>query len=179
VTIGFVPIPFGARNLKVFPLNGEVPGAGISLPYLRTLSFSETESYVDLRGDDALKFIHGVGPTVAWDIEAGGVCLEAVKALFGGSITETGTSPNGQKIFSKGIYDIRPYVIIEGQAISDTGGDFHVKMYRARATSELTGKMADSAFWITAFKGTGLGRASDGKLYDFIQNETATAGVLG
>ena len=173
MTIGFVPIPFGARNVKIYPLAGEAVGTGVNLPYLRTLSFSETESYVDLRGDDALKFVHGVGPTVSWDIEAGGVCLEAVKALFGGTITETTANSIGTKVYAKKIDDIRPYVTLEGQAISDTGGDFHVKIYRARATGEFTGKMADSAFWMSATKGMGLGRLTDGKLYDFIQNDTA------
>lgn len=175
MTISFIPLPFGARDLRVYPLNGETIGAGVDFPNQRTLSFTETESFQDLRGDDALIAVHGTGPEVQWEIEQGGVSLEAVKVMFGGEIVETGTSPNGIKTFHKARTDVRPYFRIEGQAISDSGGDFHIVIYRARATGDLTGKMDDSAFWMTNVKGRGLGRGSDFALYDFIQNETATS----
>lgn len=178
MTISFIPLPFGARDLRVYPLNGEIIGAGVDFPNQRTLSFTETESFQDLRGDDALIAVHGTGPEVQWEIEQGGISLEAVKVMFGGTIVETGTSPNGIKTFHKSRTDVRPYFRIEGQAISDSGGDFHIVIYRARATGDLTGKMDDSAFWMTNVKGRGLGRASDFALYDFLQNETAT-GITG
>lgn len=175
MTIGFIPLPFGARDLKVYPLNGEIIGSGVDLPNARTLSFTEAESFQDLRGDDALVAVHGVGPEVQWEIEGGGCCLEIIKTIFAGTITETGTSPNGIKIYHKARTDVRPYFRIEGQAVSDSGGDFHVVIYRARATGDLTGKLNDSAFFLTNVKGRGLGRLSDNALYDFVQNETQTA----
>ena len=175
MTISFMPLPFGARDLRVYPLSGETVGAGVDFPNQRTLSFTENESFQDLRGDDGLVAVHGDGPEVTWELEQGGLSLEAVKVMFGGSIVETGTSPNGIKTFHKLRTDVRPYFRIEGQAISDSGGDLHIIIYRARATGDLTGKMADSTFWMTGIKGRGLARASDFALYDFIQNETATA----
>lgn len=175
MTIGFTPLPFGARDLAVFPLSGEVIGAGVDLPNQQTLSFTESETFADLRGDDALVATHGTGPEVQWEIDAGGLCFEAVKVMNAGSITETGTSPNGVKTYHKMRTDVRPYFRIEGQAISDSGGDLHIVIYRARLTGDITGKMSDSAFWMTGLKGRGLGRQSDFALYDFVQNETQTA----
>jgi hypothetical protein len=177
MTIGFIPLPFGARDLKVYPLTGslgETVGAGVDLPNVRTLSFSEVEQFQELRGDDALIAVHGIGPEVQFEIEGGGCSFEVIKTVLNGTIMETGTSPNGIKTFHKVRTDVRPYFRIEGQAISDSGGDMHIIIYRARITSDVNGKMTDSAFWVTNMKGRGLARASDLYLYDFVQNETAT-----
>lgn len=175
MTIGFIPLPFGCRDIKVYPLTGETPGAGVDVPNARTLSFTETETFEELRGDDALLYVHGIGPTCNWEMEGGGCSLEMVKTIFGGTIVETGSSPNGIKTFTKAGTDIRPYFRMEGYAISDSGGDFHVIFFRARATGELNGKITDSAFWLTNVKGQALPRISDKSLYEFVQNETATA----
>lgn len=175
MTIGFIPLPFGLRDVRLYPLTGETPGSGVDLPNSRTFSFAEAESFQDLRGDDNLVAVHGVGPVVNWELEQGGVSFEAVKTMYGGTITESGSTPNGIKSYAKGGNDSRPYFQVEGQAISDSGGDFHVLLYRCRATGELAGRMQDSAFWLTNSKGQALPRTSDKALYKFTQNETAVA----
>lgn len=171
-----IPLPFGLRDVKVRPVTGatDTAGTSVDLPNSRTFSFSEAESFEELRGDDGLVAIKGTGPSVDWSLEGGGISLEAVKTLYGGTITETGTTPAIKKTFAKVGTDIRPYFQVEGQAISDSGGDFHVLLYKCRATGELSGEMADGAFWLTGASGRALPNAA-GKLYDFIQNETALA----
>jgi hypothetical protein len=175
VALDILALPFGLRDVKIFPLTGEVAGPGIDFPNARTLSYSETEDFEELRGDDGLQAIHGNGATMDWDLEGGGLPLEAVRALYGGTITETGTTPNQVKTYSKADTDARPYVKIIGQAYSDSGGDVHGVLYRAKATGELSGEMADGSFWMTGASGRALPRASDRKVYDFVQHETATA----
>jgi hypothetical protein len=119
------PLPFGLRDVKIRPFapGTEVAGAAVDLPNARTFSFSEAEDFQELRGDDGLVAVHGQGAAVDWSLESGGVPFEAVKAMFGGTITETGVTPSQIKTFSKGGHDIRPYFQVEGQAISDSGGD--------------------------------------------------------
>lgn len=173
--IGFYPLPFGLRDVKVRPLTGEVAGTSVDLPNARTFSFSEAEDFEELRGDDGLQAMRGKGSAVDWQLEGGGISLEAVKTMYAGTITETGTTPNQIKTFRKLATDSRPYFQVEGQAISDSGGDFHVVLYRCRCTGELSGEMGDGAFWLTGASGRALGRASDQRLYDFVQNESATA----
>lgn len=173
--IGFQPQPYGLRDVKVRSLTGETAGASVDLPVARTLSFTETEDFADLRGDDGLAATHGSGATVTWSLEEGGVSFEAVKIMYGGTIIETGTTPNQVKTLRKLGTDQRPYFQFEGQAISDSGGDFHALIYRAKATDDLTGELTDSDFWLTGAGGRGLPRASDQRLWDWVQNETATA----
>lgn len=170
-----VPLPFGLRDVKLRPLTGEVAGVGVDLPNARTFSFSEAEDFEELRGDDGVAAVRGLGSSVDWELEGGGISFEAVKTMYGGTITETGMTPNIIKKFSKKDTDARPYFQVEGQAISDSGGDFHVLLHKCRSTGELSGEMADGAFWLTGASGRAIGRASDRLIYELTQNETATA----
>lgn len=167
-------LPFGLRDVKIRPLTGDVAGAAVDLPNSRTFSFSEAEDFEELRGDDGLVAVHGTGPAVDWSLESGGVSFEAVKAMYGGTITESGVAPNIKRVYSKKGTDQRPYFQVEGQAISDSGGDFHVVLYKCRCTGELSGEMADGSFWLTGASGRALPAAS-GALYDFVSNQTPTA----
>jgi len=173
-------LPFGLRDVRLTPLgaNGATPGTPVDLPVSRTLSFSEAEDFEDLRGDDSLVASHGSGPRVEWSLEAGGISLEAYAVMAGGTVTSTGTTPAIKKTYSKAATDARPYFKIEGQSINDNGGDFHCLIYRAKADGSLEGEQSDGSFWISSASGKGypsLEATPIGKVYDFIQNETAVA----
>lgn len=177
----FNPLPFGLRDLQVFALSGlnnEVWGAGVPMPNNQKLTFQETEAFVELRGNDAAQAEHGRGPTVVWDLTAGGLSLDAAKVVIGGTITETGVWSNGTgtgvRTFTKKGNQQRPYFRLEGQAISDSGGDVHAVIYRAKVNSTFGGTFDEANFWITGAKGIGLPRVSDSNLYDWVQNEQAT-----
>lgn len=173
-------LPFGLRDVRLTPLgaNGATPGTAVDLPVSRTLSFSEDEDFEDLRGDDTLVASHGSGPTVSWDLEAGGISLEAYAVMAGGAVVSSGTTPAMKKVYTKLITDGRPYFKIEGQSINDNGGDFHCVIYRAKATESLEGEMSDGSFWLTSASGKGYGSLEAvpiGKVYEFTHNETAIA----
>ncbi len=168
-----IPLPFGLRDVKLRPLTAETPGTSVDLPNARTFSFSEAEDFEELRGDDGVAAVRGLGAGVDWELENGGISFEAVKIMYGGNIAESGTTPAIKKTFTKLETDSRPYFLFECLAISDSGGDFHVLLYRCRCTGELSGEMADGSFWLTGASGRAIGRTSDRKIYDFIQNETA------
>lgn len=171
------PLPFGLRDVKIAPFAAgtETPGTAVDLPNSRTFSFSEAEDFEELRGDDGLVAVHGMGPAIDWELESGGVPFEAVAAMFGGTVTETGVTPNQRKTYGKTRTDQRPYFQVEGQAISDSGGDFHVVLYKCRATGEFSGELSDGSFWLTGTSGRAMPRESDGNLYQLVQNETETA----
>jgi hypothetical protein len=163
--------------VKVTPLgaDGATPGTSVDLPVSQTLSFSETEEFEELRGDDTVAASHGSGPSVEWTLESGGISLAAYAVMAGGLLTSTGTTPAQVNTYVKKTTDARPYFKIEGQAISDNGGDFHCIIYRAKADSSLEGELADGSFWVTSASGKGYGSletANLDKVYSFIQNET-------
>lgn len=169
-------LPFGLRDVKVAVLDAAGdPGALVDLPNARTFSFSEAEDFEELRGDDGVVAVHGLGASVDWELEGGGISFEAVVAMYGGTIEETGVTPNLVKSFHKAETDQRPYFFVEGQAISDAGGDFHCVLYKCRATGELSGELSDGSFWLTGASGRAIGRVSDRRVYTFTMNETAAA----
>lgn len=174
-------LPFGLRDLKLKPYTDETClalGAAVDLPNARTLSFAETEDFTELRGDDSLIASHGGGPFVKWELEGGGVSIEAVKVMYGGTIGESGVTPNQIKTLTKLSTDQRPSFRIEGQSISDSGGDLHCVIYRCKATDDLNGEFADGQFFLTGASGVGMKAlevANINKVWAWVQNETATA----
>lgn len=177
-----ISLPFGLRDIKLTPYTDAtatvLAGASVDLPYARTLTFAEVEEFEDLRGDDSLVASHGSGPNVEWELEGGGVSLEAVAVMYGGAVSTTGVTPNQIKTLRKLRTDVRPYFRIEGQSISDSGGDLHIVIYRAKATDNLTGELADGQFFLTGASGKGFYNLVSGqtdRVWDFVQNETAVA----
>ena len=176
-------LPYGLRDVKLTQYtdaSGSVLGStAVDLPNSRTLSFSETEEFEELRGDDRVVTTRGRGAIVEWEVESGGLSLDVWKVMSGGKIIESGTTPNIKRIYRKCGRDSRPWFYTEGQAISDSGGDIHGILYRCRVTEELEGEFADGEFFLTSGSGQALPLLEDGEgddiLYDLVHNQTAVA----
>jgi hypothetical protein len=168
-------LPFGLRDVKLFPMNQDGSyGTGVDLPASRSFEFQEAEDFEELRGDDIVITSRGSGPNVEWSLESGGISLEALKILIGGTITQSGVTPNVKKTFAKNGTDARPYFKVEGQVISDSGGDIHCTVYRCRVDGNVGGTFEDGSFFLTGADGKGFADSTD-KLYKFEHNETAAA----
>lgn len=178
-------LPFGLRDVKLIPYTDltatVLEETMVDLPYGRTLSFTEAEDFEELRGDDQLVTSHGSGATVEWELESGGISLEAWSVMSGGEVTTSGVAPALTKTFRKRVTDQKPWFMIIGQSISDSGGDLHCIIYRARITDNLEGSFEDQSFFLTAGSGQGFGswRTSPvdeyGVVYDFVQHAEITA----
>lgn len=167
-------LPFGLRDVKLTPIVDGVLGTAVDLPNSRTFSFEEAEDFEELRGDDKVRATRGKGPSVSWELEAGGISLEALVVIGGGTVVVTGTGATEVKTYSKKVTDSRPEFQVEGQALSESGGDFHALLYRCKVNGNISGELGDGAFWLTGASGIAMGDASD-NLYDLIHNATVTA----
>jgi hypothetical protein len=176
-------LPFGIREVWVQPLNDDgtaTAGVEVRLPYGRTFSWAEAEEFEDLRGDDELVASHGAGPNVEWEIESGGLNMDAAKVIGGGTVTVSGVTPNQIRRWRKLKTDARPYFRVRGKSVSDSGGNVFAAVFRAKSTDNLEGEFADSSFFLTGVSGTGYGNnivgANFGVVYDFYHYEnSATA----
>ena len=183
-TLTDTSLPYGMRDVKLTPYTdaaGSVLGAAsIDLPNMQTLSFSETEEFQELRGDDKVVTTRGKGSQVEWSLEAGGYNAKVWALMTGGSVDETGTTPARSVTLRKRSTQARPFFKAEGRAISDSGGDIHMVIYRCRCNASIEGNFADGEFFITNASGIGLplldesGNEDGDFLYDIVQNETAT-----
>lgn len=173
-TLATTALPYGMRDIKLYPLTGETPAAtGIDLPNARTLSFAEAEDFEELRGDDGVVAVHGKGPSVNWSMQAGGINFEAMSAMYGGTITTTGTGSTEVKEWVKKGKDSRGYFQAKGQAISDSGGDVVVTLFKCRCTGDFSGEMGDGAFWLSGASGRAIPLQGTDDLYKFEQRATS------
>lgn len=177
-----IALPYGIRDIKLTAFTDATAtvrvGTSVDLPYAQTMKFSETEDFVELRGDDGLITTRGKGPQGDWELGAGGLSPAAVALLTGATLSTSGVTPNRIVKIRKSITQVRPFFYVEGQSISDSGGDVHAILFRCRLSASLDGEFSDGTFYITSAKGTMLGSfeaATLGALYDFVQNETAVA----
>lgn len=164
-------LPYGLRDVKVWPAGGAIDD-GIDLPNAQTFSFEESEEFTELRGDDKVVATRGQGPGVAWELGSGGIDLEAYAIINGGEVVVTGVTPNVKRTYTKKVTDARPEFKVEGQAISESGGDFHAVLPRCKASEGIKGELTDGEFWVTEASGIALGDDDD-TLYEFVENETA------
>lgn len=173
-------LPYGLRDVKITPYTDAgttTLGTPVDLPNARTFSFSEAEEFTELRGDDKIVTTRGQGPSVDWDLEAGGLSFDALKALAGGNVVESGVTPNTVRTFTKKATDSRPFFQVEGQVISDSGGDLHCILPRCRVTGNIEGEFSDGNFFLSKGSGAALPSLVTGEedtLYQFVQNESAT-----
>jgi hypothetical protein len=184
MTLPSPALPYGLRDVQLveYPtLAATTFGTTlVDLPNAQTFSFSETEEYTELRGDDVLVASHGQGPQLECNLESGGISMAAYEVLNGGISITSGVTPNITKRYRKLTTDQRPYFAVIGKAISDSGGDLHAIVYRARVTGDLGGEFADGEFFIPGADITGFGCNVPGlvgtlqvrnALYDFVQHE--------
>lgn len=169
-------MPYGLRDVKVATLDSAgVKGTLVDLPNAQTFEFQEATSTQTLRGDDAVKANRTTVDAVEWTLEAGGINFEAMKVMAGGIITTTGVTPAVKKVWTRTEGDSYPDFFAEGQAMSESGGDHHTVVYRAKA-NQISGTHQDQEFWVSHAEGTGIGSlaaASLGKVWDMVANETA------
>lgn len=171
-------LPYGIRDVKLTKYTdgsgSTLDSVSVDLPNMQTLSFSETEEFSEMRGDDRIVATRGQGAQVEWELEAGGISMAAWAILTGGSVTLTGVTPNRVTTLRKKGTDTRPYFRVDGQSISDSGGDVTARLYRCKVNDSIEGEFADGEFFVTSASGLGLPLlgALD-LLYEFIQNETA------
>lgn len=174
-------LPYGIRDCKLTPYldsSGTVLGeVSYDLPNMQTFSFSEAEEFEDLRGDDRTVTTRGKGSTVEWEVESGGISMRAWSVFTGGQLIETGVSPNRKVTLRKRGTDARPYFRVDGQSISDSGGDVRALVYRCRCNDSIEGEFGDGEFFITSVSGVGLPLMDEANdlLYDFVQNESKTS----
>lgn len=175
MTMPAYALPYGLRDVKVRSISSSgTVGTSVDLPASRTFTFTDTADFETLRGDDVDIASHENGAKVNWDLEHGGISLEAYAIFAGGVVTSSGTGATAVKTYSKTSSHSRPYFQVEGQALNDNGGDLHGVIYKAKATGDIEGSFEEGAFRVTSLSGESYADGT-GKVYDFVQNASVTA----
>lgn len=171
-------LPYGLRDIKVATLTSAgVKGTLVDLPAAQTLEFTETTSEQELRGDDVIKAKRVSVESVEWTLDAGGINFAAMSIMAGGTISSSGTTPSVVSKWRRLEGESYPDFYMEGQALSESGGDHHTVIHRAKA-NQISGSHQDQEFWVSHAEGIGIGTltaANVGAVWDMVANETTTA----
>lgn len=169
-------LPYGLRDIKVATLDSAgVKGAIVDLPNAQTLEFTEETASQVLRGDDAVAAQRTTIDSVNWTLDSGGISFEAYTIIASGAIASTGVTPNVKKTWTRLGTDAYPDFYLEGQSMSESGGDHHLVFYRAKAT-QISGTHQDQEFWVSHAEGNAIPTltvADIGKVWAMVANETA------
>lgn len=147
------------------------------LPIMRTLAFSEAEAFDTLDGDDkAAVAIQGKGATVDGSIEAGGLDMMCWSIFTGGQLIEVGLEPNLKRVVRKRGSDERPYWRVEGQVISNGGGDNVARIFRCKANGKIQSDFKYGTFTCPQidFMGTPMPSDDSDYLYEIEFNQQKT-----
>lgn len=168
---GYGDKPFGLRNVVLVSADGS---SHVSLPAAQTLTFGERVVSDELAGNDRVTAVVSIPDAVEWELEAGGISLEAYALMTGRTVTESGTTPHRTNTLYGQAAIAFPYFKIYGKAISDGTDDIHVKIPKAKITDTIEGEFANGKFWVTKCKGIAVETLIDGQMrtYVFAQNET-------
>lgn len=160
---------YGLREITV------KAGAGtpVKLPAAQTLSFNETLITGELRGNDVVVSQVSFTDKIEWEMESGGLSLEALAVMTGRTIALTGTGAAEVNTMTLRGGESYPWFEMRGRALTDSGGDVHVVLYKCRLTEGIKGEFADGEFFVQSCSGVAIDNGT--KLADIVQNETAVA----
>lgn len=173
-------LPYGVRDIKLTQYTDAagttLNSTSVDLPYIQTLNFTEAEEFQELRGDDKLITTRGRGSQVNWSMESGGLPVYAWSVLTGGSLVETGLTPNRVTELKKKATTYRPFFRIDGRIISDSGGDVLVRIYRCRVTGDVQANFQNGEFTTSQISGVGLPLLDDANdlIYSIFRRETSS-----
>jgi hypothetical protein len=165
---GYGDRPFGIREVILTTIDGATQ---VTLPVAMKLAFKERLVTAELHGDDSLQSVQSNTDAVEWELEAGGIPLEAYGLMTNRTVVESGgPSPELVNTRTARAGDVMPYFNVYGKAIDGTG-DIHVLIPKCKLNAPIEGEFADGAFYVT--KCSGLAIDDGTSLYQMVQNETA------
>jgi len=165
---GYGDTPFGLRQIALYDSAG---ANKVLLPAAMMLHVTPLLEAARFSADGRLVGAAGFVAGADWELEAGGISLEALAKLTGDTAVTAGITPNRTLTLSSAAGDAMPYLRIAGRAVSDTG-DVICRLYRCKVEA-LEGTFRDGEFWVTYAQGVAV---SDGtRVFEFVQQETVAA----
>jgi hypothetical protein len=164
-------MPFGLNSVKII---GITLAGTVTLPAAQTLKFKDRVLSGELRGDDAIKAVAAISEAAEWELEAGGISLEALALMTGRTIVSAGTTPTGTITLRMNASLAYPYFKLYGKVLGVGSDDVHCKLFKCKVTDSIEGTFKGGEFFVTSIKGVAIDDSTNG-IMQFVQNETAAA----
>lgn len=166
---GYGDKPFGLREVKVTDVGG---ANAVALPRSMILHFVELINHERFEAEGAIVAASSFTAGVEWELEAGGISLEAWAKMTGRTASASGTTPNRTLTLTAANDSEFPYFAIYGRSLGDTTDDVRCRLFKCKLAS-IEGTFRLGEFWVTSCAGIAV-KTSSG-FYDFVERETGAA----
>lgn len=126
-----------SNTLATAPSTGEAvfQSSGYQLVGVKDMTVTTTMKTVDLRGDNTYLDTDSVLEALEFDVDVAKVNLDAMAIMLGGTVVDSGTTPNQVSTWSLPTQPTFNYFKLEARCFSmDTpGGDIHIVCNKAKA----------------------------------------------
>jgi hypothetical protein len=166
----FGNMPFGLREVVLVNIGGTAYAA---LPAAQTMKWGIRIDSDELKGNDATQAVVAFLSGVEWELEDGGISIEALTILTGLTGTVASTTPNRSYSMYGTTGAALPYFKIYGRALGAGVDDVHVRLLKCKVTDNIEGEFANGEFYVTKCKGIGI---TDGtNVFQIMEHEAAQA----
>lgn len=176
---------FAVEDAKLAPMTADPAGGTatygtiVDLPGVKSVGMSFDIENKQLRGDNSLldenSILTGLGLSVEW----AKLSLDVQAALLGGTVADTGTTPNQKSTHSRLGTNSLAYFKFEAKTPTDgvdtIGGDGHLIVYKCILSGFGSLGFAEEDYQTLSADFRGSPRLSDSKWWDHVLNETAVA----
>lgn len=165
-----------AKLLTDPPLGPPTYGPLIPAPGIKTLTVSPAFKKDLLRGGGRLVDVRSKMTEQNFTFTFAKLQLDLEAILFGGTVTDSGATPNTKTTYDLLGDDKPSFFKIEAQCIGvdDLTGDCHITFYKAIADAESLG-FADETHHVMSCGASAVPRIADKKWRTTVLNETAVA----
>lgn len=172
---------YAVEDAKIAKLTADPTGGSatyatsIDVPGIKEIGFTPEVSTVELRGDNKRldqdsKLVGG-----ALSVAHAKLSFDALAVLVGGTVADSGTTPNQKVTYTFIGTDSPSYFKLEGKTPTNgedvVGGDLHMTFYKCKLTSIELG-FAEEDYRTVSFEASCVFQLASDKLFDIVLNET-------
>lgn len=177
---------YGIQDAKIAPLTSDPAsgsptyGALIDVPGIKSMEISGDVEVKTLRGDNTKLASNSALTNVQVSVTHAKVSLDVLKAILGGTVTDSGTTPAQSTRWDLGGADATfPAFKLEGVTPQNgtdlIGGDYHVVLHKLTVASFPDLGFAEEDYRIASFTANADPLISTGDWISIVLNETAVA----
>jgi hypothetical protein len=167
------------NNLPAKPYVANTSGVlynpAVNIPAAKSIAVAGTVNNVQLRGDNQLLDSDSILQLIKVTCNHGKVSFDALAAQMGGTVTDSGTTPNQIAKYAHTTAAKFGYFKIEAQAVGADAlnGDAHYVFYKCKIDSIPGLGLAEENYQGFQFSVSCMPRYADGAWFDLLENETA------
>lgn len=154
-------------------------GSLIDVPGIKSVTISGDITTAELRGDNTLLDANSTLTGVTVDFEYAKLSLDALAAMAGGAVTDSGSGSAEVATYRRLGTDTFGYFKFEAKTptagVDELAGDGHILLYKCMLAGFPEIGMAEEDYQIFSASATAVPRLSDSKWLDVVLNETAAA----